>query len=78
MSTAVVILADGFEEIEAVTQIDVLRRAGVAAVACGNLIAGLIALALRRSRPTRFGEIAGPAALEFAFCHEMPPPCESG
>lgn len=30
-------------------------------------ISGLVALMLRRSRPTRFGEIAGPAALEFAF-----------
>ena len=30
-------------------------------------IAGLVALALRRSRPTRLGEVAGPAALEFAF-----------
>lgn len=30
-------------------------------------IAGLVALTLRRSRPTRFGEVAGPAALEFAF-----------
>ena len=30
-------------------------------------IAGLVALVLRRSRPTRVGEIAGPAALEFAF-----------
>jgi hypothetical protein len=30
-------------------------------------IAALVALFLRRSRPTRFGEIAGPAALEFAF-----------
>ena len=30
-------------------------------------ISGLVALILRRSRPTRFGEIAGPAALEFAF-----------
>ena len=30
-------------------------------------ISGLVALILRRSRPTRVGEIAGPAALEFAF-----------
>ena len=30
-------------------------------------IAGLVALASRRSRPTRVGEIVGPAALEFAF-----------
>ena len=31
------------------------------------VISGLVALALRRSRPTRWGEIVGPAALEFAF-----------
>jgi hypothetical protein len=31
------------------------------------MIAGLVALVLRRSRPTRLGDIAGPAALEFAF-----------
>jgi len=30
-------------------------------------IAGVVALALRRSRPTRLGEIVGPGALEFAF-----------
>jgi hypothetical protein len=30
-------------------------------------IAGIVALSLRRSRPTRVGDIAGPAALEFAF-----------
>lgn len=29
--------------------------------------AGLVALVLRRSRPTRLGEVVGPAALEFAF-----------
>jgi hypothetical protein len=29
--------------------------------------AGIVALSLRRSRPTRVGDIAGPAALEFAF-----------
>jgi hypothetical protein len=31
------------------------------------MIAVLVALVLRRSRPTRLGDIAGPAALEFAF-----------
>ena len=30
-------------------------------------IAGVVALALRRSRPTRLGEIVGPASLEFAI-----------
>lgn len=31
------------------------------------MIAGLVALVLRRSRPTRLGDIVAPAALEFAF-----------
>jgi hypothetical protein len=31
------------------------------------LIAATVAFALRRSRPTRTGEVVGPAALEFAF-----------
>ena len=37
-------------------------QAAIAAV-----ISGLVALALRRSRPTRFGDVVAPAALEFAF-----------
>ncbi len=35
--------------------------------AIAAMIAGLVAVVLRRSRPTRVGDIAGPAALEFAF-----------
>ena len=35
--------------------------------AVAAMFAGLVALALRRSRPTRLGDIVGPAALEFAF-----------
>lgn len=35
--------------------------------AIAAIVAGLVALALRRARPTRVGEVVGPAALEFAF-----------
>lgn len=31
------------------------------------MISGLVALAMRRARPSRWGEVVGPAALEFAF-----------
>ena len=37
-------------------------QAAVAAV-----ISGIVALVLRRARPTRVGDIVGPAALEFAI-----------
>ena len=50
MKTAVVILADGFEEIEAVTPIDLLRRAGVKVV-----VAGLGALSVSGARGVTFG-----------------------
>ncbi len=47
---AVVVLADGFEEVEAVTPIDLLRRAGVTVV-----IAGLESLTAKGARGVVFG-----------------------
>lgn len=35
--------------------------------AVAALLSGLLALALQRSRPTRFGAVAAPATWEFAF-----------
>jgi hypothetical protein len=35
--------------------------------AIAAMISGLVALAIRRSRPSRLGDVVGPAALEFAF-----------
>jgi hypothetical protein len=35
--------------------------------AVAAMVSGAIALALRRARPSRWGEVVGPAALEFAF-----------
>lgn len=59
MPTAVVVLADGFEEIEAVTPIDLLRRSGVRVV-----VAGLSGPTATGARGVVFGCDTTVAALE--------------
>ena len=50
MKTAVIILADGFEEVEAVTPIDLLRRAGARVV-----VAGLTSVSVTGARGIKIG-----------------------